>query len=169
MSQFEGHRDRSVMLIKAHRLDADAFAPFGQVLAHMPSLSDRRNFAAELFSDRPAARPNLRVQRTQPTPFPHIATMIERHRHSSQMFAPISGGCYLVVVFPSAADGQPVLDAGLAFVARGDQAINYNRDTWHHGFLALETPGTFLMLRWEDGTSGDEEFLPLPNPIRIEA
>jgi ureidoglycolate lyase len=157
------------MLIKAQPLDADYFAPFGQVLAYMPDLPARRNFAAELFSDRPAARPNLRVQRTQPTPLPHIATMIERHRRSSQMFAPISGGSYLVVVFPSAPDGQPLLDAGSAFVARGDQAINYNRDVWHHGFLALDNPGTFLMLRWEDGTSGDEEFLPLPHPIRIEA
>jgi ureidoglycolate lyase len=170
MSEFnEGQSERRAMLIKAQTLDADSFGPFGQVLAHMPHLPARRNFAAELFSDRPGARPNLRVQRTQPTPLPHIATMIERHRHSSQMFAPISGGSYLVVVFPSAPDGQPLLDAGLAFVARGDQAINYNRDVWHHGFLALENPGTFLMLRWEDGTSGDEEFLPLPHPICIEA
>ena len=170
MSKLDESRvDHTAMLIKTQPLDADSFAPFGQVLAHMPDLPARRNFAAELFSDRSAARPNLRVQRTQPTPLPHIATLIERHRHSSQMFAPISGGSYLVVVFPSAPDGQPLLDAGRAFVARGDQAINYNRDVWHHGFLALENPGTFLMLRWEDGTSGDEEFLPLPHPIRIEA
>ena len=165
----EGHTDRRAMLIKAQALDADSFAPFGQVLAYTPDLPARRNFAAELFSDRPAARPNLRVQRTQPTTLPHIATLIERHRRSSQMFAPISGGGYLVVVFPSARDGQPLLDAGRAFVARGDQAINYNRDVWHHGFLALGNPGTFLMLRWEDGSSGDEEFLPLPYPIRVEA
>jgi ureidoglycolate lyase len=150
------------------KLEADAFTPFGQVLAYQPDLPDRRNFAAELFSDRPAGRPNLRVQRTQPTPLPHTATMIERHRRSSQMFAPISGGSYLVVVFPSNPEGLPILDAGCAFAARGDQAVNYNRDVWHHGFLALETAGTFLMLRWEDGTTGDEEFLPLPVPIRID-
>jgi ureidoglycolate lyase len=154
--------------IRIQKLDVHAFAPFGQVLAHQPGLADRRNFAAELFNDRPAARPNLRVQRTQPTPLPHTATKIERHRRSSQMFAPISCGSYLVVVFPSDPEGLPILDGGRAFAARGNQAVNYNRDVWHHGFLALERPGTFLMLRWEDGTSGDEEFLPLPHPIRIE-
>ena len=157
------------MIIKARPLNQAAFVPFGQVLAHDPGESARRNFAADLFSDRPGARPNLRVQRTEPTPLPHIARLIERHRHSSQMFAPISGGPYLVVVFPSATDGQPLLAEGCAFVASGESAINYNRDTWHHGFLALERPGTFLMLRWDDGTSDDEEFLPLTSPIRIEA
>jgi ureidoglycolate hydrolase len=146
-----------------------AFAPFGQVLAHKRGDSARRNFAAELFNDRVAARPNLRVQRTDPTPLPCFASKIERHRQSSQLFAPISGGRYLVVVFPSASDGHPLIEECRAFVAQGDQAINYNQDTWHHGFLALEQPGTFLMLRWEDGTSADEEFLALPNPIRIEA
>jgi ureidoglycolate lyase len=156
------------MLIRAQPLQEAAFAPFGQVLAYKPGDPARHNFAAELFSDRPAARPNLRVQRTEPISLPYVASMIERHRHSSQMFAPISGGSYLVVVFPAAPDGKPLADQGCAFVARGDQAINYKCDTWHHGFLALQTPGTFLMLRWEDGTSTDEEFLALPNPIRID-
>jgi ureidoglycolate lyase len=155
--------------IKVQPLNAPAFASFGQVLAYSPGDIARRNFAAELFSDRLAARPNLRVQRTEPTSLPYVASMIERHRHSSQMFAPISGGSYLILVFPSASDGQPLIEKGCAFVARGDQAINYNRDVWHHGFLALNAPGTFLMLRWEDGTGGDEEFRPLPHPIRIEA
>jgi ureidoglycolate hydrolase len=83
------------------------------------------------------------------------------------MFAPITGGRSLVVVFPSDAAGQPVLDAGRAFIAAGSQAINYNADIWHHGFRALDS-GAFLMLRWDDGTRGDEEFLTLPEPIRIE-
>jgi ureidoglycolate lyase len=156
------------MLIKAQPLTASAFAPFGQVLEHRPGDPGRRNFAAELFSDRPGAAPNLRVQRTQPTPLPLIASVIERHPHSSQMFAPISGGQYLVVVFPSDADGQPILPAGRAFVAGGGQAVNYNKGAWHHCFVALNGPGTFLMLRWDDGTGADEEFLSLPIKVRIE-
>jgi ureidoglycolate lyase len=156
------------MVIRPQPLDKAAFAPFGQVLAYEAGDPARYNFAANLFSDRSAARPNLRVQRTEPASLPYTASMIERHRRSSQMFAPISGGSYLVVVFPSSSEGQPLVDKGCAFVARGDQAINYNCGTWHHGFLSLESPGTFLMLRWEDGTSGDEEFRTLPSPIRIE-
>ena len=65
-------------------------------------------------------------------------------------------------------DDRPVLDKGHAFLARGDQAVNYSKDVWHHGFVALGEAGAFLMLRWEDGTSSDEEFLSLPDPIRIE-
>jgi len=156
------------VILKTRPLTREAFAPFGQVLDYQPEDIARRNFAAELFSDRASARPNLRVQRTGPTQLPLLAHMIERHRHSSQMFAPISGGPYLVVVFPSDRGGQPVIEHGCAFMAAGNQAVNYNRDTWHHGFLALQTPGTFLMLRWEDGSSGDEEFLELGTPIRIE-
>ena len=157
------------MLIRAKPLEAAVFAPYGQVLEHRPGDPGRMNFAAELFNDRPAARANLRVQRTQPTALPLTATLIERHRRSSQTFAPISGGQYLVAVWPSDSDGQPLLDRGEAFTARGDQAVNYNKDVWHHGFVALNQSGVFLRLRWEDGTNGDEEFLSLPTPIRIEA
>jgi ureidoglycolate lyase len=157
------------MIIQAQQLERAAFAPFGQVLSFAPGDPVRNDFAAQLFNDRPAARPNLRVQLTEATAMPFTANMIERHRHSSQLFAPLSGGRYLIVVFPSGADGQPVLESGRAFLGSGDQAVNYSVNTWHHGFLALDAPGTFLMLRWEDGTAGDEEFLPLPFPIRIEA
>jgi ureidoglycolate lyase len=95
--------------------------------------------------------------------------LIERHRHSSQMFAPLSGGSYLVIVFPSGSNGGPLLEAGYAFIGRGNQGINYNVYTWHHGFVALDAPGVFLMMRWEDGTSADEEFLEPPYPLRVEA
>ena len=69
-----------MMVIKAQPLTEAAFAPFGQVLAHKMGDPARHNFAAELFNDRPAARPNLRVQRTEPTSLPYVASMIERHR-----------------------------------------------------------------------------------------
>lgn len=155
------------LVLHTEPLTPEAFAPFGQVLAWREGEHPRRNFAAELFNDRPDARPNLRVQRTQPTPTPHQATVIERHRRSSQMFAPLSGGRYVVVVFPSDAEGRPLVAEGRAFIAEGDQAVNYGVDVWHHGFMAYETAGSFLMLRWEDGTPDDEEFLTLEEPLLI--
>lgn len=155
-------------VIRCEPLTREAFAPFGQVLDVQEGDIARRNFAAELTSDRPDARPNLRVQQTAPTSLPHIAKVIERHRHSSQMFAPLSGCGTVIVVFPSDVDGAPILAQGRAFVSRGDQAINYSRDTWHHGFMAAAPGGSYLMLRWEDGTPADEEFLTLDQPIMIE-
>ena len=156
------------MILRTRPLTRSAFAPFGQVLDYQPGDPLRRNYLADLVNDRTSARPNLRVQRTEPTDLPITARIIERHPHSSQTFAPISGGPFLVVVFPSGVDGQPLIESGNAFIAAGDQAVNYNRGTWHHGFVALQLPGTFLMLRWEDGTSADEEFRTLPVPIQIE-
>lgn len=149
-------------------LTREAFAPFGQVLDHVRGDIARRNFAAELFNGRAGARPNLRVQRSRAAPLPLVAKLIERHRHSSQMFAPISGGPYLVLVVASNPNGMPDFSRAFAFAARGDQAINYNRGTWHHAFTALQGAGTFLMLRWEDGSTGDEEFLELPVPYQVE-
>lgn len=151
--------------LRLQPLTREAFEPFGQVLDYRPGDEKRRNFAAALFNDRTGARPNLRVQSTSPTALPFTARTIERHRRSSQMFAPISGGRYVVTVFPSDQAGDPVIAEGQAFLANGDQAINFNRDTWHHGFMAHGGEGVFLMLRWEDGGADDEEFRPLDRPI----
>jgi ureidoglycolate lyase len=155
------------IVLKVRPLDGESFAPFGQVLAWRDGDHPRRNFSASLLSDRTDAKPNLRVQRTQPTLLPHTVAVVERHRHSSQMFAPLSGDPYFVTVFPADENGDPILASGIAFAARGDQAVNYNRDIWHLGFMAKDRPGTFLMLRWEDGTAGDEEFRPAATPIQL--
>ena len=155
------------MILKLQPLTTEAFVPFGQALCWEPGNVLRHNYAAQLFNDRPAAKPNLRVQRTENTALPMEVTLIERHRHSSQIFAPLSGGPFLVIVFPSDPAGTPLLEKGMAFHARGDQAINYNRDTWHVGFSAYQKPGTFLMLRWEDGGPDNLEFLELSNKITI--
>jgi ureidoglycolate lyase len=165
--QLCGLGNKPAVILRLQPLTRISFARYGQVLDFAPGDEPRRNFAAELSNARAAARPNLRIQRTEPTLLPLTIKVIERHHHSSQLFAPLSGSPYLVVVFPSDALGSPVLTEGCAFCASGDQAINYNPVTWHHGFMALERPGTFLMLRWEDGSSGDEEFVDLEPPIRI--
>jgi ureidoglycolate lyase len=161
--------ERKNVILKLRPLEIAAFEPFGQVLSWRPEDHVRRNFAARLFNDRVGARPNLRVQHTEPTALPHQATQIERHRHSSQLFAPLSGGSYFVVVFPSDGAGNPLPHEGRAFLAAGNQAINYNVDVWHHSFMAAERAGTFLMLRWEDGMPSDEEFRALDHPVRIES
>jgi ureidoglycolate lyase len=156
------------MNLKLRPLTAEAFAPFGQALSWKSGDQLRNNFAAKLFSGRQAAKPNLRIQRTDNVMLPLPITMIERHPQSSQMFAPLSGAPFLVIVFPSDSAGKPMLESGAAFHARGDQAVNYNRGTWHHGFMAFQRPGTFLMLRWEDGSAEDTEFLPLGEKITVQ-
>jgi ureidoglycolate lyase len=156
------------MRFKIQPLTEETFAPFGQVLSWREGDHPRRNFHAALFGDRDGAKPNLRVQRTQPTALPFRTAQIERHVHSSQLFAPLSGGPFFVTVFLSDAAGAPLLESGRAFQASGDQAVNYNAGTWHLGFMAADRPGTFLMLRWENGTPDDEEVLMLDTTLTIE-
>ena len=52
-------------------------------------------------------------------------------------------------------------------VATGDQGITYRTGAWHHGVTVLNEPGDFAVLMWCDGTSGDEEFVPLVTPFSV--
>lgn len=55
---------------------------------------------------------------------------------------------------------------GRALIAGSDQGITYRMNTWHHGFTVFGWPGRFALFKWLDGSSGDEEFVPV-NPFTI--
>ncbi len=154
------------MIVPAKPLDADGFAPFGQVL-DTPGGEPRLDFAARLANDRAAARPNLALVRAAPATSPLTVTEIERHLHSSQAFIPLDVARFLVLVCPSGADGGPDLGRLHAFIANGGQAINYDIGTWHHAMTALDRPATFAMLVWEDGSDGDCEFVAVERPLAV--
>jgi ureidoglycolate lyase len=50
----------------------------------------------------------------------------------------------------------------------GDTGINYKADTWHHPLTPLDRLARFAILTFVDGTSGDEQFVPLPEKVLIE-
>jgi len=50
---------------------------------------------------------------------------------------------------------------GRALIAGHDQGITYRMNTWHHGFTVLDWPGRFAYSCGLDGSSGDEEFVPV--------
>ena len=70
--------------------------------------------------------------------------MMERHPLGSQLFFPLNERPYLVVV----GEGEDQLDPSTltAFLARGDQGVNYARKTWHHPLLALEQVSNFIIV-----------------------
>jgi ureidoglycolate lyase len=39
--------------------------------------------------------------------------------------------------------------------------------TWHHPLTVLDGPASFAVLMWRDGTTGDEEFVPVDPPLTI--
>ena len=88
-------------------------------------------------------RPLISLFRGQPFAFPVEITMMERHPLGSQAFIPLAGRPFLVVVAPDEA-GRP--GPPQAFLAAGDQGVNYAKNVWHHPLLALNAVSDFLVV-----------------------
>jgi ureidoglycolate lyase len=155
--------------LKIEPISAETFAPFGQLLRPAPPGSDRQELIDELQNDRASARPRLSIATTEPKALPLTALKMERHVHSSQVFAPLDCANYLVVVAPHGDGEMPDLEKVRAFRVPGDTAINYKADTWHHPLTPLERVGRFAILTFIDGSASDEQFVDLPQPVLIEA
>ena len=133
-------------------LSAQAFAPFGEVLAcegarHYPineGTTERYDDLARIDAG-PQGRVVVSIFRGQPRPFPLPITMMERHPLGSQTFMPLRDTPYLVVV---AEPGTPPSAPGRlhAFLARGDQGVNYAPGVWHHPLIALDQVSDFLVI-----------------------
>jgi ureidoglycolate lyase len=162
-----------VKRLDVQALTAQAFAPFGEVLAcegarHYPI----NEGTTERFDDlaRIDAGANGRVIvsifRGQPRPFPLPITMMERHRLGSQAFMPLQGTPYLVVV---AEHGSPASAPGPlhAFLACGDQGVNYAAGVWHHPLIALDQVSDFLVID-RRGQDPDCEEVSLPQSYVLE-
>jgi ureidoglycolate lyase len=156
------------MIIKAVPLTAEAFAPFGQLLAGRGEGPERHEFAAEMQNLRPGARPNLTFMRVSVVGPAIPIGALERHPFSNQAFMPLSGTRHLVVVSPSTAEGEPDLRRIEAFEAGGAQAINYNANVWHAPRTAIGAPGELVMFRWDDGSENDTELRALETPFTVE-
>ena len=148
-------------------ITAEAFMPFGLLLPPRAAGEARQELIEELQNDRASARARLSLASVEPKALPLTAVEMERHVHSSQAFVPIACASYLVLVAPHRADGLPDIAGLRAFRVPGDTGINYKADTWHYPLSALERAGRFVVLTFVDGTSSDEQFVPLPEPVRI--
>lgn len=148
-------------------ITAEAFEPFGHLLPPVEPGQPRFDLIDEVHNGRPAARPRLSVTAVEPRTLPLEVAEMERHAHSSQAFVPTDCASYLIVVAPRGADGRPD-PAGLrAFRVPGDTGVNYRADTWHHPITALERNARFAVLTFVDGTAGDEQFVPLAEPVLV--
>lgn len=164
------------MIIKAHPISAEAFAPFGQVLSgasgrQIPVNENRAvriDTEAALIHETAAARPTLAIYRISASHWPVPVVMLERHRLSSQLFLPMSGRSFLIVVAASAADGEPDLATLCAFTGASGQGILYAPGVWHLPLVSIEEPGEFGMLMWETNSPADCDTHALAHPVSIE-
>ena len=154
-------------MLRIEPLTAEAFAPFGQVI-ETPATAGRTYFSDALRSTRPQARPSLSMACRMPSPLPLTATLMERHRFSSQTFIATDVARWLVLVAPHAAAGGPDMTGARAFLPAPGQGITFAADVWHHPLTVFDRPGTFAIYMWLDGTNGDEEFFTLRTPVPID-
>jgi ureidoglycolate lyase len=154
--------------LKIEPVDAEAFAPFGQLLPPRRPGEGRQELIEELQNTRSGARPRLSIATAEPKVLPLSALQMERHVHSSQAFAPLDCASYLVMVAPHGDRGMPDLEKIRAFRVPGDTGVNYKADTWHHPLSPLERIGRFAILTFVDGSTSDEQFVDLPQPVLIE-
>ncbi len=155
------------MRLEAQPLTAQSFAPFGHVIAGSGSGPERHPYIAEVENTRPRARANITFMRIAVTDPPVLLGVLERHPHSHQMFVPLNGTCQLVVVCPSLPSGAPDHAAAVAFVAAGNQAVNYAANVWHAPRTAIAGTGEFVMMRWDTGDEEDTQYIDLDPGIEV--
>lgn len=159
---------RPALLASAQQLGGEAFAPFGQVL-EAPEDGARGWFDAGLANMRAHARPSLSlIRRTEAATLPRSWSRMERHRLSSQSFAPMAAGRWLVGVAPDKGGG-PDLEGFRAFIADPVQGVTIAAGVWHLPLTVLAAPADFAIFMWLDGGPDDEEWSDLPAPLTIRA
>lgn len=150
-------------ILTVQPISASAFAPFGEVIEADPTRMRLINggtterfhalFSPEVTGEGGHVVVNL--FRGQPRAFPYAVTMMERHPLGSQSFSPLDGRPYLVAVSEDE-DGRP--GRPQVFLARGDQGVNYRRNTWHHPLMAVGEVSNFLVVDRDGPGHNLEEF-----------
>jgi len=152
-------------IISINPLTREAFAPFGDVVEAASADSfpinngttERFHDLAKIDTSMEYGKTIVSIARSQPFSLPLPIKMMERHPLGSQIFMPMSGNSFLVIVAPANSDGLPGEPVG--FLASGQQGINYARNTWHHPMIALEAVSDFLVIdRGGEGNNLKEHF-----------
>ncbi|MEM8729068.1 MAG: ureidoglycolate lyase, partial [Pseudomonadota bacterium] len=109
----------TAMTVPLRAPDADAFAPFGSFVLPPDAPGKRRFYSDALHAQSPQSGPVLHVNHVLPKSLPIEVTGIERHPHAAQCFFPLDVSRYAVLVMPSDAAGDPVIEQALAFLLPG--------------------------------------------------
>ena len=146
-------------------LTIEAFCRFGSVVGHVGT--QRRHFLeVDLDCRDKSQRLASWVTRISApaVPFSQI-DQLERHPHSDQLFVPLSGQRFLVIVCDNDAAGGPDLKTLQGFVAGPGQGVIFRRNVWHAGMQVLDTPAQFFVQMKFVDEGGDDEFRPIERPI----
>lgn len=117
------------IIVRVQPLTAEAFAPYGRVVEpdqRQPLHMKEGQYTARLMTVES---------------LPDRVTRINRHMDHSQMFVPLGGDPFVVVVAPPDEPGQG-FDAStvVAFATNGRQTVIFDAGTWHIEPRSLEKP-----------------------------
>lgn len=150
-------------------LDADSFAPFGDVLevgrgeqrVINQGLCHRWHDLARI--DMTDGRAGISLFDAVPRRLPLMLDMVERHPDGSQAFIPMTDHPFLVIVAPETGQGP---GRPRAFRTRPGQGVNYHRGTWHGVLTPLAEPGLFAVIdRIGPGANLQEHWFDTPFTI----
>lgn len=149
-------------------LDAEAFAPFGQVIDiagahHYPinaGMTERYHDLARVELGGVHARPLISIFRGQPYALPLSLKLVERHPLGSQAFYPLSNNPWLVIV---AEDHGGIPGRPRVFRPLPGQGVNIAMNTWHGVLTPLEAESDFIVVdRGGDGQNLEEHHFAEP-------
>ncbi|MCH7853586.1 MAG: ureidoglycolate lyase [Proteobacteria bacterium] len=154
-------------VIRALPITPERFAPYGDVIAALPSHKEAMNAARfERFNDlatvnvdtADGAHAAISLARSKTmTTLPYCFDLMERHPFGSQAFVPLSSFRFVVVVAPP---GESVEASDLrAFVTNGHQGVNYHKGVWHMPLIAFEAGQDFLIIDRAGGGNNYEEHI----------
>lgn len=144
------------MIVHAQPPDATAFAPFG-VFVDAPARAGERQPYSAWLAPVGDLTPSFHTNLVTPGTPPLQVRRLERHPHAAQVFLPLKGSRYLVVVAPTAAGGAPDPAGVRAFVVPATLGVAYRPGVWHAGITALDGPASFAVMMWR-GAAVDDEF-----------
>ena len=158
-------------LLHPKPLTAEAFAPFGEVVEAHGTPETINYGATQKFADLAAidtgsdGKAVAHLYRSTPPSYPFVLRVMENHPLGSQLFVPLSGRPFLVVVAPRGTLDPKTIEA---FVVASDQGVNIAPGVWHHYSLALGAPSGFLVVDRE-GPGENLEEIALDGSISVAA
>jgi ureidoglycolate lyase len=150
-----------MLRLKPIPLTQKDFVPFGQVIEADEAKSflinegtTRRYHAlANIETATNNGRPIISIFAGTRRTFPVDIRMVEKHPLGSQAFIPLTQKSWLVVVADNVENPKP--ENCHAFLARGDQGVQYGKGVWHHPLLTIEETQSFLVVDRENKAEGE--------------
>ncbi|WP_134681255.1 ureidoglycolate lyase [Paracoccus ravus] len=150
-------------------ISAEAFAPFGEILATREAPTrlinagrcERHHALATV--ERGGGEAIISIFRSEPVSLPYDCTLLERHPLGSQAFFPIGSGPWLSIVAPDE-NGRP--GAPLAFLVPAGVGVNLRAGVWHGVLTPLDRPADFLVVDRDGEGANLEEVVIAPVTVR---